>query len=830
MLMQTEMGIFAQADAHVFRLLMDVDRTGRRLLAAQRIMERARSRASALRRVRDLRDAREHAAAAREVEREFGDAWGKSIRVRMPRCAVARAPEGSSGAGATRGTSMPSQVSKRAIRSYKAPLRDARGRTAVFFRVRYVGLRSKNWRPGICADHVLYILREEAQENCDGALAAMPILSNMGENVEEVAACWRAIEAMEEGYRANAKVQYRIIWNLPHGLDAQERYELVNKFCERTFGRLGLPWVAAIHKADARGDQRNHHAHVCFSTRPCERLGDHEWDIALEKVNGLTDEYGLKRMRGLAAGHMNVVCQSAGLEVRFTHQTYAERGIDAERQEHVGPQRMAAHERGEAVAVIERNALVLEQNELAAERDAAGREAALTTALTTLLKKRAVLEATMHSLGVTRATVAAISGRARALANSARPSALHPALRARLMAIAHKARDFSRLGTVAQAIPADVRTKVADIGHCASGLQESLGVSARHSAGNVSLRDRLSAVEQRLIGGKTRAEGDRRLTAGALLLTAPTPPYVVHDRRVVLDLSAMSAEDAKLVRTLDEDALRTALKERFHRDRELAEAQARHENERRQAAAHRERQTAETSAALGEEQLRLRQERETAGASPHERQGDTSSQKNWVAHAARALRDVREQTSKDRDRLPAKSASAKAEPPRSRDVDAEGRSLARVPYDRVGTRSASEAQMTDTAMPAETKRNGPASRHAMPRTVGAEHAERGRTMSTPAAGQSGALTGQPIQTRRIDSPPNSIESGAPIQETAWQRARHLRATAMADVAQERTDKAAVFSPGVQLPTPGMGRSDMPLPPAPQPRKWHRGMMNGGPER
>lgn len=251
--------------------------------------------------------------------------------------------------------------------------------------IKYRGLKSKGWRPGLSADHIDYILRELALEQAEAQLGR-PI-SNMGETVEEIIACWRALEAVEAGYRANAKVQYRIVWNLPHDLDADQRRVLVEEFCERTFGRLGLPYVAAIHEPDAAGDRRNHHAHICFSTRPCERIGDHQWAVAEEKVNGLTDKPGLRLERALAAAHMNRACRAAGMTTLFTHQTYAERGLDAERQAHVGPEAMAAHDRGEAVGVIARNAAIVERNETAIARQQVERQLDATLHLQRLLEE-----------------------------------------------------------------------------------------------------------------------------------------------------------------------------------------------------------------------------------------------------------------------------------------------------------------------------------------------------------------------------------------------------------------------------------------------------------
>jgi hypothetical protein len=774
MLIESESGIFTQADAQVFRLLMDGNRTERRLLAAGRMMDGARRRASAVARLRAVRDAREHARAAREVEREFGDAWGRTVRIRMPHDqksgSVQNGADSKTSPAATTRSTTSKQSAKRTIRAYKAPLRDARGRIAVFFRVRYVGLKSKNWRPGISADHVLYILREEAQENGDVALGVLPVLSNMGETAEEIAACWRALEAMEQGYRANAKVQYRVIWNLPHGLGAHERRELVEDFCDRTFGRLGLPWVAAIHKADARGDQRNYHAHVCFSTRPCERAGDREWTIASEKVNGLTDENGLKRMRALVAGHMNIACQAVGLAARFTHQTYKERGIDAERQEHVGPQRMAAHERGEAVAVIERNARIAERNELAAARDHAARKLALTSGLAGLLRRRVMLAASQRRLLTVAGEVGAIAVRAKSLSTIVGPVPPAAAIRAVLSRVVDGARGISttRAGqALARPLVRDRLSRIVDGAQILSGLQAGQN---RDRIALTGMRVNLSARSDR-VRARAVADTAQRQRAEALLLGAVAPPYVIRGTRAVLDLSAMNADDRGLVLTLDRDALGAALKERVRRDLDAAEAQARRQDERQRMAAERQRQIDDAVRILGKRQADTRKDDKRAQAVEPGHRRDAGDGRDWIVRASQVLAngphrspaapEVRSPASGEAERL---SPRAEAEPRMSPDVAARARSLATALDARTRMKTAHAAPDMSATTPAEPKPSGAAPNRGISSTVGSERTAMRCAMLARVAEQREALTRQHVVTRRTDDPPKPV--GAGIDTTA----------------------------------------------------------------
>lgn len=76
MLLETEEGIWARADATVFRLMMDGGRTERRIQAAERTVAVAFRRVAALRQRRRAGAAREQAAADRRFDRELARALG----------------------------------------------------------------------------------------------------------------------------------------------------------------------------------------------------------------------------------------------------------------------------------------------------------------------------------------------------------------------------------------------------------------------------------------------------------------------------------------------------------------------------------------------------------------------------------------------------------------------------------------------------------------------------------------------------------------------------------------------------------------------------------
>lgn len=331
--------------------LMKEGRTQRRLAAQDRRKEKAIARANKIEALRQAIGEAQHGQMVRQVMRDLGldkpdRAWGRTFRIRVPQRNSQRTKKHG------RSVIKPSRV-RALLPSYKKALLDSRGREAVFLNISYVGRNSKGWRPGIAADHAAYCGRYDALEEPEQQFAE-PI-SNVALTPEECTDFWKAVEPVELGYRANAKVQYRFVGALPHEMSAEQRRLAVRHFCERSFGRYGLGYTAYIHTPDPDGDSRNFHFHVLISQRQCARVGENEWVISEEKFTEIFTPEGLKDIRFNFAAALNRGCNEAGLKRRFTHLSYRERGLDAARTEKLGAARTAAFRKGETVAMAERN-------------------------------------------------------------------------------------------------------------------------------------------------------------------------------------------------------------------------------------------------------------------------------------------------------------------------------------------------------------------------------------------------------------------------------------------------------------------------------------------
>jgi Ti-type conjugative transfer relaxase TraA len=79
---------------------------------------------------------------------------------------------------------------------------------------------------------------------------------------------WNAAERAET--RKNSTVAREFVVAIPADLDADSRRELVRQFARSLVERHGVAVDIAIHAPDRQGSQRNHHAHILFSTRRLE--------------------------------------------------------------------------------------------------------------------------------------------------------------------------------------------------------------------------------------------------------------------------------------------------------------------------------------------------------------------------------------------------------------------------------------------------------------------------------------------------------------------------------------------------------------------------------
>lgn len=131
-------------------------------------------------------------------------------------------------------------------------------------------------------------------------------LGNIGSTRQERQHFWRAGDTAER--RADARIQCRIIAELPHWVGAENRRKIVEKF-GAIFTEKKLGWFAAIHLPDKHGDPRNFHLHLVYSDRPHSRDPEsYEIIFSKTKDRGVQGPPWIRNLREQFAGIVNDVC------------------------------------------------------------------------------------------------------------------------------------------------------------------------------------------------------------------------------------------------------------------------------------------------------------------------------------------------------------------------------------------------------------------------------------------------------------------------------------------------------------------------------------------
>ena len=275
----------------------------------------------------------------------------------------------------------------------------------------------KTFAPGTAAAHVDYIERPLATEEvhakdptaASGRISqeAMPLwpvvvgpisFGNTGATLAERIEFWLRLEEAE---RSNARVQNRLIVELPCEISAAGRREILERFVIAAIESKDLGYWAVVHQPDLHNDPRNFHGHIIFTDRPVARLADGTWDFSytgkpqnrnknrftrpkMQKKNrsmsGLRCKTWIREMRGLYAECANLVLEKEGHKKRYDPRTYEEMGIPKKPTEHLGTRKAALESQGASTEVGISNAKIEREFAMALARTEA--EATITDLLT----------------------------------------------------------------------------------------------------------------------------------------------------------------------------------------------------------------------------------------------------------------------------------------------------------------------------------------------------------------------------------------------------------------------------------------------------------------
>ncbi|MBN8807815.1 MAG: MobA/MobL family protein [Sphingomonas sp.] len=207
----------------------------------------------------------------------------------------------------------------------------------------FASRKGRRWRSGEAERAALYGVREDALEGGERGW-----WSNIAEDRNELAAHYRASEALEKHDRANANVYCVEVIALPAELTARQRRRAVRRIC-RWFEARGMAYSVGIHLPDASGDQRNFHCHIVYSLRQSRRVAPYEWEFATGKQNDINTPDGIRARRLAVVRAINATLHAAGINKRYTHLSNKARNMLPPEQGKVGQQATWTRRRLEAM-------------------------------------------------------------------------------------------------------------------------------------------------------------------------------------------------------------------------------------------------------------------------------------------------------------------------------------------------------------------------------------------------------------------------------------------------------------------------------------------------
>ena len=166
---------------------------------------------------------------------------------------------------------------------------------------------------------------------------------------------WNAAEESEK--RKNSTVAREIVLALPAELDGQVRERMVRAFAEKLSIRHKVAVDYALHEPNAKGDNRNYHAHLLMSTRRLTADGFTEKTRELDERKSGEVEYWREEW----ANHANRYLAEHNRPERISHLSLAEQGIDREPTRHKGVAATAI-ERKNRTAILENPGLNYMEN------------------------------------------------------------------------------------------------------------------------------------------------------------------------------------------------------------------------------------------------------------------------------------------------------------------------------------------------------------------------------------------------------------------------------------------------------------------------------------
>lgn len=149
--------------------------------------------------------------------------------------------------------------------------------------------------------------------------------ANVGWSDDDPGGLWNAAEAAEK--RKNSAVARETTVALPAELDPAERARLARGYALWLRDQYGVAASVAIHKPDRKGDERNYHAHILYTTRTVDESGAFgaKTRILDAKETGGAE---VERMRTEWAKRCNAMLEKKGVKERVDPRSYKRRAAE----------------------------------------------------------------------------------------------------------------------------------------------------------------------------------------------------------------------------------------------------------------------------------------------------------------------------------------------------------------------------------------------------------------------------------------------------------------------------------------------------------------------
>ena len=172
---------------------------------------------------------------------------------------------------------------------------------------------------------------------------------------------WNKVEKAERRKDALLAREFEIAF--PRELNAEQRKNMLNELCQNLVKKYGVIVDAAIHAphTDSGSDERNHHAHIMFTTRSINEHGD----FSAKKYRDFSRDNGTETVshwRESFAELCNQHLEKNGFDERVDHRSYEDQVCDLQATQHEGPQTTYLRRRGKFTEISLKNDEIKRRN------------------------------------------------------------------------------------------------------------------------------------------------------------------------------------------------------------------------------------------------------------------------------------------------------------------------------------------------------------------------------------------------------------------------------------------------------------------------------------